>query len=317
MAASVTRRRTRQALAGTISALAVLVCAAGPATAQDRNPIFKVLSIPTISGTPVVGNLLTASGGAWQSPTPSNTSTQWQWWRCANQFAVGCQLVLQNSQTYRLTDRDIGTWLATARWIKYPANADCNPVSECLLTVSAARGPVSVAPTPTPTPIATPVPTPVATPEPTPVATPAPEFVATPAPTPVPTPAASLQETTSNRMMRPAPVVRMRGVLSTNGAMITSLSVKAPKAAKLTVTCSGSSSCPAKRWSPKTRKRQNTRMVAFERNLRSGTRLTITLTRAGYVGKRTVFKIRRGKAPLRSDSCLSPATGKVQKCPAG
>ena len=157
MAASVTRRRTRQALAGTISALAVLVCAAGPATAQDRNPVFKVLSIPTISGTPVVGNLLTASGGAWQSPTPSNTSTQWQWWRCANQFAVGCQLVLQNSQTYRLTDRDIGTWLATARWIKYPANADCNPVSECLLTVSAARGPVSVAPTPTPTPIATPV----------------------------------------------------------------------------------------------------------------------------------------------------------------
>src|SRR3954454_2678589 len=93
VAASVTRRRTRQALAGTISALAVLVCAAGPATAQDRNPVFKVLSIPTISGTPVVGNLLTASGGAWQSPTPSNTSTQWQWWRCANQFAVGCQLV--------------------------------------------------------------------------------------------------------------------------------------------------------------------------------------------------------------------------------
>jgi hypothetical protein len=58
-------------------------------------------------------------------------------------------------------------------------------------------------------------------------------------------------------------------------------------------------------------------MVAFERNLRSGTQLTITLTRTGYVGKRTVFKIRRGKAPLRSDSCLSPATGKVQKCPAG
>jgi hypothetical protein len=109
----------------------------------------------------------------------------------------------------------------------------------------------------------------------------------------------------------------MRGVLSTNGAMISTVSVKAPKAATLTVTCSGSSSCPAKRWSPKTRKRQNTRMAPFERNLRSGTQITVTVTRAGYVGKRTVFKIRRGKAPLRSDSCLSPATGKVQKCPAG
>ena len=300
-------------MAGTISALAMLACAAGPATAQDLNPIFRILSIPTISGTPVVGNLLTASGGAWQSPFPSSTSTQWQWWRCANPFAVGCQMVSQNSQTYRLTDRDNGAWIVTARWIKYPSNADCNPVSECGRPVSAARGPVAVAATPTPVP--TPVPTPIATPEPTPVATPAP-FVATPAPTPVPTTGGVLQEPT-NRMMRPAPVVRMRGVLSTNGAMITSLSVKAPKAAKLTVTCSGSSSCPAKSWSPKARKRQNTRMVAFERNLCSGTRLTITLTRAGYVGKRTVFKIRRGKAPLRSDSCLSPATGKVQKCPAG
>ena len=126
--------------------------------------------------------------------------------------------------------------------------------------MSVARGPVSVAPTPTPTPVVTPVPTPVVTPEPTPVPRPLP-FVATPAPTPVPMAGEVLHETTSNRMMKPAPLVRMSGVLSTNGAMITSLSVKAPKAAKLTVTCSGNSSCPAKRWSPKTRKRQNTRMA--------------------------------------------------------
>jgi hypothetical protein len=254
----------------------------------------------------VVGNLLTASGGNWASPAPWNTSTEWQWWRCDNPFATGCSLISRGPQTYRLEARDTGKWIATARWIKYPRNTNCDPVSQCLLAVSATRGPVSV-----PAPAPTPVPTPVATPEPTPA-----PFVATPVPTPVPTAGPVVQETVSNRMMRPAPVVRMRGVLSTNGALITSLTVKAPKAAKLRVTCSGSS-CPRKRWSPKTRKRQNTRMTAFERNLRSGTVLTVTLTRPGYVGKRTVFKIRRGKAPLRSDSCLSAATGKVQKCPAG
>jgi hypothetical protein len=289
-----------------VSVLGVLACA-GPAAAQDRDSQFKLLNIPTISGTTVVGNLLTTSGGNWASPFPWNTSTEWQWWRCDNPFATGCSMIARGPQSYRLDARDNGKYIASARWIKFPANADCNPVSECLLAVSAARGPVTV-----PTPAPTPVPTPVATPEPTPA-----PFVATPAPTPVPTAAPVVQPSAPNRVMRPTPIVRMRGVLSTNGARITSLTVKAPRAAKLTVTCRGSSSCPRKRWAPKTRKRTTTRMAAFERNLRSGTVLTVTLTRAGYVGKRTVFKIRRGKAPLRSDSCLSAATGKVQKCPAG
>lgn len=288
--------------------LAVLTCA-GPAVAvaQDRDREFKILTIPTISGTTVVGNTLTASGGSWSSPFPWNTSTSWQWWRCSSVFASDC-IVVGERATYKLAPEDNGKWIAATKVIISPVGAACNHPDRCKLAVSVPRGPITVAAAPpAPTPVATPVPTPEPPPEP----------IVAPAPTPVPTAAPVLQETVSNRVMRPAPVVRMRGVLSTNGALITSLTVKAPRAARLTVTCSGSSSCPAKRWSPSSRKRQNTRMVAFQRNLRAGTRLTITLTRQGFVGKRTVFKIRRGKAPLRSDSCLSAATGKVQKCPAG
>jgi hypothetical protein len=292
-------------MAGTIGVLATLACGL-PAAAQDRDPTFQILGIPTISGTPVVGNQLTASGGQWASPNPRNTRATWQWWRCDNPIAVACDLIPRgprDRQTYRLGPADLGKWIVAARHVAYPANADCIPDSECLVLPSGPVGPVTAtAATPTPTPTATPAP-----PEPTPV-----PFVATPAPTPAP-----VIKKTPNRLMRPAPLVRMRGVLSSTGALITSLTVRAPKAAKLTVTCRGSSSCPRTRWSPKTRKRTTTRMSAFERNLRSGTVLTVTLTRSGYVGKRTVFKIRRGKAPLRSDACLSPVTGKVQKCPAG
>ena len=57
-------------------------------------------------------------------------------------------------------------------------------------------------------------------------------------------------------------------------------------------------------------------MTRFERNLRSGVTLTISVTRRGYVGKRTVFVIRRGQAPLRSDRCLS-AKNRITRCPAG
>lgn len=297
-------------MAGAAIVLLSLVLGA-PAGAQDQGGNrIDFLGIPSISGAPTIGNLLQASGASWRSPNPSATTVRWEWWRCPTFFAFGCTIVAYNQPTYRLTEADKDRYVAAARYGQVFWNGSWTSD----LAVSVPRGPIRAVPTPAPTPVATPEPTPVATPEPTPVPV---EFVATPAPTPVPTSGQVLHETASNKMMKPAPVVRMRGTLSSNGALITTLTVKAPRAAKLTVTCSGTSSCPTKRWSPKVRKRQNTRMPEFERNLRSGTVLTITLTRSGYVGKRTVFKIRRGKAPLRSDQCLSAATGKRQKCPAG
>jgi len=308
----VTSGRTRYGIAGVLGTLTLLILS-GPAWAQDRGSPLRYFSIPSISGSPIVGNLLVASGGSWQSPNPGGTSTQWQWWRCPNSFASGCTIVSTSSPTYRLTAADLTYWIATARLIQYGSGSSCTASNPCsVLPVSATKGPVSAAATPAPTP----APTVAPTPEPTPVPTPAPVFeVAAPAPTLVPTSGQVLHQTGASRTMKPFPIVRMRGELTTVGARVTVLSIKAPRAAKVTVRCTGS--CPTRRWSPSARKKQLTRARAFERELRSGTTLTVSVTRKGFVGKRTVFKIRRGKAPLRSDTCLSATSGRRQKCPAG
>jgi hypothetical protein len=264
------------------------------------------LSIPTISGTPVVGNLLTVSGGAWQSPNPRNTATEWRWWRCDNPFAASCRSVAQREQTYRLTAEDNGRWIAATRLIRFPASADCNPASECLEPVSTAVGPVTVAATPTPAPVVTPEPTPV----PAPQAPPTFDTVA-PAPTPVPTQGPVLQPHGSSlRVMRPAPTVRMRGTLSVRGARVTLFSVRASKTSTITVTCQGSG-CPRKKY---TTRQRTARVRAFERDLPARTRIEVRVRRAGYYGKSTVFVIRRGKAPSRLDRCLS-ARGAYTACP--
>jgi len=299
VASSVTSRIKRFGAAGV---LATLACSA-PAGAQDRATPLKITTIPTITGTPVIGNNLIAGGGRWQSPNPRDTFTLWQWWRCPNAFAQGCVAIngMNSTPFYKLTDADANQWIALARYISLNgAGSDLMP--------SSTTGPVRPAatPTPQPTPVATPIPTP----------TPAP-FVAppVPAPTPVPTTGQVLHQNESQKMMAPVPQVRLSGVLTTTGARVTVFTIRAPKAAKVKITCTGS--CPRKRWSPAKRKKTLTRASAFERTFTSGTKLTVSVTRKGYIGKRTRFTIRRGKAPLRTDSCLSPTSGKTQKCPAG
>ena len=134
----------------------------------------------------------------------------------------------------------------------------------------------------------------------------------------MPTSGEVLQETSrTRRVIRPFPVVRMRGHADGQRGQDHLFSVRAPRKAKITVRCKGRS-CPASRWSRawNLRKSTLTRMGRFERSLRAGVKITVQVTRRGYVGKRTTFVIRRGAAPTRSDRCLS-AKGRLTKCPAG
>jgi hypothetical protein len=176
--------------------------------------------------------------------------------------------------------------------------------------------------TPTPTPVRTPAPSPratptpdaTATPEPAPAAAPAFDVAATPVPTPVPTSGQVLHETATNKkakMLRPFPVVRVRGRLTADGANVTSLTVSAPAGVRITARCSGPG-CPARRIA---RAAKVTRLSTFERVLPAGMRLTITISKPGYVSKVTVLRIRRGAAPLRSDGCLYPGQEKARRCP--
>ena len=224
-----------------------------------------------------------------------------------------------------------------------------NPTARVTTVPVATPTPTPVkTPTPTPTPVKTPTPTatPVKTPTPTPTPVKTPSATGTvtpagtvpPAATPAPTPTFDLgvqptpevaptaqpdptapsggvlgaAETKKAKMFKPLPVVRIRGRLTTNGANIQVLSVKAPKGAKITVKCSGKG-CPRKSVATATATKV-TRISQFQRVLPAGIKLRITIAKPGYISKVTTISIRKGKAPLRSDQCQVPGEKKLLRC---
>ncbi len=301
-------RWIRAAVIGAIAGLGV----AGSASAQNRP---YVSSAPTTSGTATVGSRLTSVGG--QAGGPHGTTVGRAWLRCTNATDErSCQLIdgAWNTSTYTLTSADLGKRVRSALYAykDYPR--------DLVWRMSAATAPVAN-PAPPP-PAKTPVPT--ATP---PVAPVAPPVVATPTPVPVqpvaqplPTEQAVTPTTVAPararaKRMRPFPIVRVSGVLTTNGAQISRLTVKGPKGVRITIKCSGAG-CPERSVAREVR----TRMVhisQFETYLRSGVKLTITVAKRGYISKVTTIKIRKAKAPLRSDLCRVPRAKKLSRCPKG
>jgi hypothetical protein len=316
-----------------VAVLGVLACAfalGGSAMVQGATGP-DVTQAPTITGTYRVGQTLTATGGKWTGP--SGTTASYQWMRCSDASNVyNCSLLNgQTAQTYRLVNDDYNKRIRVALIARDRDNHYDYAISSAVGPIAAASAPP---PTPTPTPTRTPTPTPrptvtpkptvtpaptaTPTPTPTPTATPAPSFdvAAVPVATPVPTSGAVLQQTASSkkaRMIRPKPVVRVRGRLTANGASVTSLTVKAPRGTKITASCSGGG-CPARRISRTAAKL--THLSTFEKTLRAGTRITIKISKlGGYITKVTVLEIRHGSAPMRRDGCLWPAKKKMQRCP--
>jgi hypothetical protein len=290
------------ACAGCAAAALLLPLGAG---AQQQGNSVDVYQAPYITGTAEVGRTLQANGGAWRGP--QGTQTSWQWWRCPTTSSEqGCQRIDNSSFHYTVAPADQGRYIFLVLWAQYQRDSD--------YAVSAPTAQVPAPPPPQPTATPTPAPTATATPVATP--TPAPTFdVAAPQATPVPNLGAVLDASAKNRrVLRPFPVVRMRGRLTAQGAHVTMFSVRAPRHVRISVSCKGKG-CPQPRWG-RTASRRLTRIGAFERTLAHGMRITVVVSRRGYVGKRTVFWIRRGQAPLRLDSCVS-AAGRRIACPAG
>jgi hypothetical protein len=290
---------------------------------QQQQQRVDVYQAGTINGTLRAGSTLTASGGATRGP--NGYQWRWEWMTCPNNnSADGCVRRLVGNSQYALSSADVNRYVVLLLYAWTGSNPDNPSDSDLMWTTAGSRVAAAPAPTPTPTPTPAPptptpapaAPTPTATPVPIAAPAPAPTFdVAKAAPTPVPTSGQVLHETASSRrVIKPFPVVRMRGRLTLTGARVTLLSVRAPKSAKISVSCQGS--CPTSRWSRSNRKSRLTRVGPFERMLKAGTRLTVTVTRSGYVGKRTTFLIRRGAAPVRADRCLAH-NGRTTTCPAG
>jgi hypothetical protein len=101
--------------------------------------------------------------------------------------------------------------------------------------------------------------------------------------------------------------------------------VRAPRGSLVTVKCKGKpcSKKARRKAKPTTalliqRKglgRKKLRIKRLERSLRPGTKVIVTVTKAGFIGKRTTFTMMRGRQPLRRDLCLVPGARKASHCP--
>ena len=329
--------RIKFALLGPVLALGL----AAPAQAG-----VDVTKAPTISGSAVVGAKLTAKGGDWDGP--SGTKAGYTWLQCPTSSASewSCSwLSNTNATTYTVRSADKDKWLrvvlyaykdwdydhkASSATAKVTAVATPTPTPTRTPTPTPPRTPTPTptppkstgpakTPTPTPTPVRTATPTPSTTPVPT--LTPAPEAPvvapeATPEPVvqPLPSSEPALSAAKPNakpKMIRPYPTVRISGHVTKTGANVTRLSVKAPKGVRITLTCTGRD-CPLREVAQAT---AVFHIQQFERDLRAGTKLTITITRRGYITKVTTITIRKGKGPARVDRCQNPGQSKLIRCP--
>lgn len=114
--------------------------------------------------------------------------------------------------------------------------------------------------------------------------------------------------------------VRIAGRSSAAGARLTLLRVRAPRGAAVRLRCHGIGP-KGRRGCPFAQRRRGVgrkpvRFTGLERSLPAGVRLTVIVTKRGFVGRYVTFRIRRAAAPKRTDSCLRPGAKRPSRCPA-
>jgi hypothetical protein len=270
------RARLRSARLAAAVILGGLLLPAGPARA-DTAPVIS--ERPQVAGTPQAGATLAASATWTGTPEPK---ARWAWQRCAAAGTPCDRIADAAGQTYLVTAADVGFVLRAHLKVTNVAGA-AQARSQPTAVIEAAPQPPAPAPPPPPTPPTSGEPPAVTGP-----------LGASPPP-----------------LLDPFPTVRIRGRLTPDGARVTRLAVRAPRGVRIVVSCHGRS-CPARRLALAAA----IRLRRFERELRAGTRLEITVTKPGYIGKWTTIVIRRGAAPRRRDRCVYPGARDRVECPA-
>jgi hypothetical protein len=263
----------------------------------DSPPAFTTL--PTITGDAVVGATLTAEATWTGEPTPMARYT----WRRCRATGGNCNAIDgADAAKYVVTAADVGFRLGVRIALKNRAGT-VDP------TPSVTTDVVVAAPVPTPAPPGPPPPAPPTDPAPDSPPTAVTSESRTSFTEPV-APIVSLPARST--LLRPFPVVRIRGYFQRGGVRVTLLSVNAPRSAHIAVRCLGKG-CPMRTLSVA---RAPARLRPFERFLPAGTVLQVRVTSAGKVGKYASFLIRGRSAPLRRDLCLMPGRSKPATCPA-
>jgi PKD repeat protein len=107
--------------------------------------------------------------------------------------------------------------------------------------------------------------------------------------------------------------VEIAGTVTAAGTRITRLVVVAPRGALVTAGCRDGR---CRLHTVRLRVGRGPLHVRrFERSLRAGARLSIVVSRHGFVGRTAVFTIRRGRPPLRRDACMLPGARSSSRCP--
>jgi hypothetical protein len=268
-----------EAVRGGVTALVAACALAWPSAGLAADPPI-VTRAPDIDGQLVVGATLHAVHGAWSGS--SDAASGYTWLRCPDEDFEDCSTIPgATTSTYQLVDADAGNKMRVTLWATLGDDTSYKASDPTGVVTAGGSGTTTTPPSFTVT---------------------APVNTAPAGPFPA-----------GAKFLKPKPVVSITGRYTSTGARITRFTVKAPKGATISVTCS-KGTCPVRRV---TLKGGHTLHVKkFERTLKAGTRLTVTVSRKGYVSQITALRIRTRQKPVRSDSCLAPGKTKTQKCPA-
>jgi large repetitive protein len=108
--------------------------------------------------------------------------------------------------------------------------------------------------------------------------------------------------------------IDMNGSLRGKITRVKLLRVRAPAGTTVVVSCKGKG-CPKKKKVIKQGKGPALRFKKFERAFKPGTKIVITVTKPGFLGRHTTYTMRRGAGPKRVDLCLAPGAKKPTACP--
>jgi hypothetical protein len=117
------------------------------------------------------------------------------------------------------------------------------------------------------------------------------------------------------RPLRPFPVVVIAGRAFEARSVVSTLLVRGPRRARVTVACRGRS-CPVRRQRRRIRG-GSLRLRRFETGLMAGTVIEIRVTSPNRIGKFTRLRILRDRPPARTDLCLRPGRRRPVRCPRG
>jgi large repetitive protein len=112
-------------------------------------------------------------------------------------------------------------------------------------------------------------------------------------------------------------VIELQGQLRGKFTRVRRLLVRAPAGSKITVRCRGSKRCPKAQTKLSKGSKKKLRFKKLERRFPPKTKVTVSVTKQGFIGKQTRWTTRRRKAPLRQDLCLNPGAKAATACPSG